>query len=265
VFPLWAGATTVLLDESSPPLPAAAAASSATVLFCVPTMYRLLLRQPDFGTYDFSSLRCAVSAAEPLPAEVADQWRARTGVDLLDGIGTTELAHIFISCTQGNVRPGLLGRPVAGYDACILDDHFDQAPRGTPGLLAVKGPTGCRYWCDPDAQRAKVRRGWTLTGDVCVQHEDGWFEHVRRSDDLIVSGGYKISRAEVERVLCEHPAVARARVYPVAEPVRGAVPRADVVVRGEPIQAGLVEELQRFLKREIASYKCPREMRILQG
>ena len=227
----------MLLDGLTPTLLEAAVASRATVLFAVPTMYRLLLRQPDFESFDLRSLRLAVSAGEPLPAAVLEEWRARTGIELLDGLGSTELCHIFISSRSGAVRPGRLG--------------------------TVHGPTGCRYWRDPDAQRRDVRDGWTLTADICVRHADGFFEHVRRVDDLIVSGGYKISPAEITRALLDHPAVAQARVFAAGDPVRGQVAKATVVPAPGFEWSGLVETLQRYLKRELAPYKCPREIKLV--
>jgi 2-aminobenzoate-CoA ligase len=250
------------MDAAGPSLPAAIAASRATVLFSVPTMYRLLLRQPDLESFDLTSLRCSVSAAEPLPPSVVEDWRARTGLEILDGLGTTELAHIFISARSGAVRPGSIGTPVAGYEARIVDDAFGELPRGVAGMLAVSGPTGGRYWRDADAQRRVSRDGWTLTGDVCVQGEDGWFEHIRRVVDLIICGGYKISPAEVERALLDYPGVSFARVTAAADPIRGSVPQAIVSLGpGFPI-GGAAERLQQFLRRELASYKCPREILI---
>ncbi len=264
VFPLRVGATTVLIDGVSPTLLEAAAASRASVLFCVPTMYRLLLRQPDLNVSDLRTLRCCVSSAEPLPAAVFAEWRARTGLEILDGLGTTELGHIVISSRPGAVRPGCIGTPVAGYEARIVDQQFGSVPDGTPGRLAVRGPTGCRYWRDPEAQRRAVCRGWTLTGDICVRHDDGVFEHRGRVDDLIVSGGYKISPAEVTRVLLDHPAVAQVSVVQASDPVRGAIPKAVIVPAPGIERSGLVEMLQQYLKRELAPYKCPREMQLVQ-
>jgi 2-aminobenzoate-CoA ligase len=262
VFPLHAGAATALLDGAGPPLPVVIAASRPTVLFSVPTMYRMLLRQPDLQSSDLTSLRRCISAAEPLPAWVVEAWRARTGLEILDGLGTTELAHIFISARPGAVRPGSIGTPVAGYEARIVDDRFAERPRGVAGMLAVRGPTGGRYWRDADAQRCTFRDGWTLTGDLCVQSQDGWFEHIRRVDDLIVCGGYKISPAEVERALLDHPAVAFARVSAAADPLRGFVPQAVVSLRSGFEISGAVDRLKQFLRQELASYKCPREILI---
>jgi 2-aminobenzoate-CoA ligase len=262
VFPLRVGATTVLVDGAGPPLLSAVGVSRATVLFSVPTMYRLLLRRPDLESFDLTSLRCCVSAAEPLPVPVVEAWRARTGLDILDGLGTTELAHIFISARSGGVPAGSIGTPVAGYEARIVDDSFRELPRGIAGVLAVRGPTGGRYWRDADAQRRLSSGGWTLTGDVCVQGEDGWFQHVRRTDDLIICGGHKISPWEVERALLDHPAVSFARVSAASDPIRGSVPRAVVSLRPGFETSGAADRLRQFLRQELASYKCPREILI---
>lgn len=260
-FPLRAGATTTLVDGPMELL-GAVAASSATVLFGVPTMYRTLLRHPDLGCADLRSLRCCVSAGEPLPAEVAEEWRARTGIEILDGLGTTELTHVFISARPGRVRQGLVGTPVAGYEARIVDEDFHDLADGAPGQLAVRGPTGALYWRDAAAQRRTVRDGWTLTGDICVRHVDGGFQHLRRADALIVSAGYKISIREVEDALEAHPDVSAAQVSAVPDPVRGAVASAVVTPTPHASVSTLVERLQQYLKAELAAFKCPREIRI---
>ena len=264
-FPLRVGAATVLLESGSVALLLSTiGASRATILFGAPTTYRMLLLRPDLESFDLSSLRCCVSAAEPLPPAVIDQWRSRTGLEILDGLGTTELTHIFISARPGAVRPGLVGTPVAGYEARVVDDGCREVARGVPGRLAVRGPTGARYWRDQDAQCRTVRGGWTLTGDICVQQSDGWFQHVRRADDLIVSAGHKISSKEIERTLEEHPAVWRAHVFSAPDPVRGQAVTA-VVIPAEGVDAdGLSERLQRYLKDELATFKCPREIRIVK-
>jgi 2-aminobenzoate-CoA ligase len=263
VFPFRVGASTLLADASGPPLPALIADTRATVLFAVPTTYRLLLRQPDLESFDFTSLRCCISAAEPLPATVVQEWRTRTGLEILDGLGTTELAHIFISARSGSVRPGSIGRVVAGYEARIVDEESRELSSGVPGLLAVRGPTGARYWRDAEAQASVVRDGWTLTGDVCTREADGSFVHIRRSDDLIVSGGYKISPGEIDCALRDHPDVASARVFAVSDPVRGAVPHATVTLLPGAESAGVTERLQQYLKQELAPYKCPRVIQVV--
>jgi 2-aminobenzoate-CoA ligase len=266
VFPLRVSASTVLLESASVgALLSAIGESRATVLFGVPTSYRMLLRHPGLDAVDLGSLRCCVSAGEPLPAAVAREWRARTGTEILDGLGTTELTHIFISNRIGASRPGLIGTPVAGFEAKVVDDALREVPPGISGRLMVRGPTSARYWNDVEADRRAVHDGWTLTGDVCIEHPDGWFEHLRRTDALIVSAGHKISAAEVERVLEEHPEVARARVFAEEDAVRGQVVRAAVspAVGGSPEGLGL--RLQEYLRTEIAAFKCPREIRILSA
>ena len=261
VFPLRAGATAAFAEGPAELLDAIAA-SRATVLFGVPTIYRILLGHPKLGSSDLTSLRCCVSAAEPLSADVAEQWRARTGVEILDGLGTTELTHIFVSARSGQTRPGFVGTPVAGYDARIVDRQFRELPDGTAGELAVRGPTGARYWRDPEAQCRTVRHGWTLTGDICVRHPGGWLQHVRRADTLIVSAGYKISIREVEDALNGHPDVSEARVFGVPDPVRGAVASAVVTPEPRAERSTLAERLQQYLKTELAPFKCPRTIRI---
>ena len=261
-FPLRTGATTVLVDGAMNLLHAIADVR-ATVLFSVPTMYRMLLQHPGLGSVDVSSLRCCVSSAEPLPGPVAAAWRHATGLPIVDGFGTTEMGHICISSSLSDVRPGYVGRPIPGYEACIVDETMRRVPDGWPGLLAVRGPTGACYWRNEDEQRRAVRDGWTLTGDVCVRHNGGWVRHVRRADALIVSAGYKISAREVERTLVEHPDVASAQVFAVPDPVRGATLKA-VVARAHDVEpAELSDRLQRFLKATLASFKCPREIQIV--
>jgi 2-aminobenzoate-CoA ligase len=262
LFPLRFGAATVLVESTGPPLPAVIADARATVLFSVPTAYRLLLRQPDLESFDWRTLRCCVSAAEPLPAAVVPEWRQRTGLEILDGLGTTELAHVVVSARAGAVRPGSLGTAVAGYDVRVVGGDDRELPAAVEGLLAVRGPTGARYWRDADAQRGAVRGGWTLTGDICRREADGTVTHLRRIDDLIVSGGYKISPREVEAVLGEHPVVASARVFGIGDALRGALPHAEVTIRPGTDHAGLAERLQQFVKTEIAPYKCPRTIRV---
>jgi 2-aminobenzoate-CoA ligase len=263
VFPMRAGASTLLMDRFTPEdLLAAIGRHRVTLLFCAATTYRILLQIPGLErAYDLRSLRYCVSAGETLPATVYDEWYRRTGVEILDGLGSTEMFHVFISARAGAVRPGATGTPVPGYQAKIVDDRFNEAPRGTPGLLAVKGPTGCRYWRKPDRQREYVQHGWNVTGDVYLQDADGYFWYQCRNDDLIICGGYNIAGPEVERVLLEHPAVLEAAVVASPDRVRGVVPKAFVVLKpGAQASDRLVVELQEYVKRELAPYKYPREI-----
>jgi 2-aminobenzoate-CoA ligase len=264
VYPLRFGAATVL----SPPFEPERMLETfqrhrVTVAFCAPTSYRLMLRVPDVERrFDLGSLRLCVSAAEPLPAATYEEWVARTGKECLDGIGSTELFHIFISSLPGRVRPGATGVPVPGYDCRVLDEAGEEVPRGTPGLVAIKGPTGCKYWRKPDRQAEYVRfGGWNVTGDVYVQDADGYFTYQCRSDDMIVSGGYKIPGPEVEHVLDEHPAVAESAVVAAPDELRGYLPKAFVVLKpGVPASEALAAELQEHVKKELAPYKYPRRI-----
>ncbi|HWF84405.1 MAG TPA: benzoate-CoA ligase family protein [Vicinamibacterales bacterium] len=263
VFPFRVGASTSLIDRFEPQkLLARVAADRVTLLFCAATTYRVLLQDPDLErTHDLTSLRLCVSAGEPLPASVYKEWYRRTGLEILDGIGSTEMFHIFISARSGKVRAGSSGTPVGGYEARVVDEHLTEVARGTSGLLAVRGPTGCRYWRKPDRQRDYVRGGWNITGDVYQQDADGFFWFQCRNDDVIVCGGYKIVGPEVERVLLEHQAVSDAAVVATPDPVRGAVPKAFVVLKdAATASAALAAALQDHVKHELAPYKYPREI-----
>jgi len=268
VFPFRVGACASLIDRFSPEtLLARVAEDRITVLFCAATTYRLLLQDPNLErTHDLSSLRLCVSAGEPLPAAVYEEWRRRTGVEILDGIGSTEMFHIFMSARAGEVRPGSTGTPVPGYEARVVDEQLNELPRGTPGLLAVRGPTGCRYWRKPDRQREYVRGGWNITGDVYRQDDDGYFWFQCRNDDLIICGGYNIAGPEVENVLLEHDAVLDAAVVASPDALRQAVPKAFVVLKpGIASSAALATALQDHVKRELAPYKYPREIEFVDA
>jgi 2-aminobenzoate-CoA ligase len=263
IFPFRAGAATSLIDRFTPEtLLARIAADRITVLFCAATTYRLLLQDPGLERKtDLSSLRLCVSAGEPLPATVFQEWRRRTGIEILDGIGSTEMFHIFISSRGGSIRAGSTGTVVPGYEARVVDDRLEDVPRGTEGLLAVRGPTGCRYWRKPERQQEYVRGGWNITGDVYRQDEDGFFWYQCRNDDLIICGGYNIAGPEVENVLLEHDAVLEAAVVASPDALRQAVPKAFVVLKsGVAPSEALASSLQEHVKRELAPYKYPREI-----
>jgi 2-aminobenzoate-CoA ligase len=255
VFPLRAGAATLLLERPAPDLlPAAIAEHGVTVLFTAPTAYRAMLSA---GTVPAGLRRC-VSAGEPLPKSVSDAFHAATGLRIIDGIGATEMLHIFISAADGDVRPGATGRPVPGYEAAVLDDAGNPVPDGETGRLAVRGPTGCRYLADP-RQQVYVQHGWNLTGDTYRRDADGYFWYVARSDDMIISAGYNIAGPEVENALLSSPDVVECGVVGKPDPDRGHVVAAYVVLRpGVVGDAAKAAELQELVKREIAPYKCPR-------
>lgn len=257
VFPLRAGAASLLLEQATPEqLAEQVHRHRVGVLFTAPTAYRAILAA---GLADrLSGVRRCVSAGEHLPAALWEAFRAATGQRLIDGIGATELLHVFISAADGDIRPGATGRPVPGYRAAVLDGQGRPVPDGVPGLLAVKGPTGCRY-LDGERQRDYVRNGWNLTGDTYVRDRDGYFWYQARNDDMIVSAGYNIAGPEVEQALAAHPDVADCAVVGAPDERRGTVVKAYVVLR-EGAAAGpeQVRSLQEHVKRTIAPYKYPR-------
>ncbi len=260
LFPLSVGASTVLLEKASPDvLLPAIAKHRATVCFTAPTSYRAMAAQ--VAAHDLSSLRKCVSAGEALPAATRQLWKDATGIELIDGIGATELLHIFISHTEETARPGATGRPVPGYRARVVDDAGRDVPAGTVGKLAVQGPTGCRYLAD-DRQGQYVRHGWNLTGDAYLVDADGYFVYQARTDDMIISGGYNIAGPEVESALLAHPAVAECAVVGVPDEERGQLVKAFVVLKpgaaGAEDEAALVKAMQDFVKATIAPYKYPR-------
>ena len=264
VFPFRFGAATVLSGPFTPEsMLETFARQRVTICFCAPTSYRLMLNVAGMKErFDLGALRLGVSAAEPLPAATWTDWHDATGVELLDGIGSTEMFHIFISSAPGRVRPGATGFPVPGYDCRVVDESGREVPRGQVGLIAIKGPTGCKYWRKPDRQEEYVRfRGWNITGDLYVEDEDGYLTYQCRSDDMIVSGGYKIPGPEVEHVLDEHPAVAESAVVAAPDRTRGFIAKAYVVLAaGHTASDALVTQLQDHVKRELAPYKYPRSI-----
>lgn len=257
LFPMRIGASTVLLEKASPDLLLPALAEyRASVLATSPTAYRAMAAQAK--NHDLSSLRKCISAGEPLPASTRMRWKEATGIELIDGIGATEMLHIFISHTEDEAKPGATGKPVPGYQACILDDDGQPVPPGQIGRLAVKGPTGCRYLSD-DRQRKYVQHGWNITGDAYLLDEEGYFVYQARTDDMIISSGYNIAGPEVEDALLLHPDVAECAVVGAPDPERGQIVKAYVVLRpGVVGSAELARALQDFVKQKIAPYKYPR-------
>jgi 2-aminobenzoate-CoA ligase len=256
VFPLHAGAATFLVEKATPvELIQAAAARGVTVLLTAPTAYRAILASPQRAL--LGTLRRAVSAGEALPASVAEDFHDLTGRRIIDGIGGTELLHVFISAADEDARPGATGTVVPGFRAAVLDPDGHPVPDGTPGLLAVKGPTGCRY-LDDARQTSYVQHGWNLTGDTYVRDAEGYFHYRARSDDMIISAGYNIAGPEVEEVLLRHPDVAECAVVAAPDAERGSVVAAYVVLR--PGASTRVQELQDFVKTTAAPYKYPRRV-----
>lgn len=257
LFPLWAGASTVLIERAGPDdLLTAIPKYGATTLFTAPTAYRVLLsKMPPGG---LPTLRLCVSAGETLPAATFEAWRAATGISILDGLGSTEMLHIFVAARPSEMRAGATGKAVPGYEAKIIDENGADVADGTPGRLAVRGPTGCKYLADP-RQTNYVQNGWNVTGDTYVRDADGYFHYQARSDDMIVSAGYNIGGPEVEAALLLHEAVAECAVIGWPDAARGMIVKAFVVLRqGFAGDAAMVEALQNHAKATIAPYKYPR-------
>jgi 2-aminobenzoate-CoA ligase len=251
------GATMVLLEKASPDaLLSAIAQFKASVVFTSPTAYRAMAAHAREA--DLSSLHKCVSAGEALPAATRALWKETTGIELIDGIGATEMLHIFISHTEAEARPGATGKCVPGFMAQVVDQAGNPVPVGQVGRLAVKGPTGCRYLAD-ERQLKYVQDGWNLTGDAYSMDEDGYFHFQSRTDDMIISSGYNIAGPEVEDTLLLHPSVAECAVVGIPDPERGQLVKAFVVLRpGVEASNGLLKELQDFVKQNIAPYKYPR-------
>jgi 2-aminobenzoate-CoA ligase len=263
-FPMGVGASAVLLEAAPPDgLLEAIQRFRATVCFTSPTAYRMM--QGKAGDVDLTSLRRCVSAGEPLPLPTFEAWRKTTGLSIIDGIGSTEMLHIFISAADDDIRPGATGRPIPGYRAMVVDDDMRPLPAGEIGRLAVRGPTGCRYLAD-ERQKEYVRDGWNVTGDAYKVDEDGYFWFQARTDDMIISAGYNIAGPEVEEALLEHDAVAECAVIGAPDPVRGQIVKAFVVPRQGIARSDISgKELQEFVKQRIAAYKYPRAIEFLEA
>jgi 2-aminobenzoate-CoA ligase len=265
LFPLRIGAVSILLEKAAPDeLARAIGRFRATICFTAPTSYRAILARID--DYDLSSLRRCISAGEPLAKTTYDRWLVATGVKLIDGIGGTEMLHIYLSAAEADIRPGATGKPLLGYEAKVVDDDGRELPANTIGRLAVRGPIGCRYLADA-RQSHYVRDGWNYPGDSFLVDDDGYFWYSARTDDMIVSAGYNISGPEVEAALLTHPAVAECGVVAAPDEARGAIVKAYVVLSPEADVPSpeLVKMLQDHVKSEIAPYKYPRAIEFLSA
>ncbi|WP_187428804.1 Benzoate--CoA ligase [Roseobacter fucihabitans] len=260
IFPLRFGAAATLLETASPPnMIEIIEKYRATVCFTAPTAYRAMLAAMEEGA-DLSSLRAAVSAGETLPAPVYAEWQEKTGKPMLDGIGATEMLHIFVTNRFDDHRAACTGKPVRGYEARVIDADGAEVARGTVGRLAVRGPTGCRYLADT-RQASYVQDGWNITGDSFSMDADGYLHFAARNDDMIISSGYNIAGPEVEAALLSHPAVAECAVIGAPDPRRGAIVEAHIVLNNEHIGGDiLIKALQEHVKAAIAPYKYPRSV-----
>ena len=265
IFPLRFGAAATLLENATPPsMIQIIETYKATICFTAPTAYRAMMAAMDKGA-DLSSLRIAVSAGETLPAPVFEQWTSKTGKPILDGIGATEMLHIFVTNRIGDARPGATGKPVAGYVAKVVDDAMKEVARGEIGRLAVRGPTGCRYLADK-RQTGYVRDGWNITGDTFMQDADGYFHFVARADDMIISAGYNIAGPEVEAALLAHADVAECAVIGARDEERGEIVAAYVVLKANIAGDEVCrKKLQDHVKAVIAPYKYPRALHFVEA
>ncbi|WP_293750132.1 AMP-binding protein [Limnohabitans sp. Rim8] len=258
-FPLRYGASTVLLEKHTPEtLLQTVAKYRATQCYTAPTLYRQMATMA--GQYDLSSLKHPVSAGEALPDATRQLWKQATGIEMTDGIGGTEVIHIYISSAGQQVRAGSIGQVVPGYVAQIVDDDMQPVPPGVVGRLAVRGPTGCKYLADP-RQQDYVKNGWNLPGDTFVMDADGYFSYQARNDDMIISAGYNIAGPEVEGALLQHPAVAECGVVGMPDEERGHIVQAYVVLKpGHTGDAAMEKALQEHVKKTIAPFKYPRKV-----
>jgi 2-aminobenzoate-CoA ligase len=257
LFPLRVGASTLLLEKTNAEILLQAIQDHrVTICFTAPTLFRLMAEKAP--GYDIASLAKCVSAGETLPLPVFEAFRKATGIRIIDGLGSTEMLHIFVATAGDDIRPGATGKAIPGYQAIVVDEAGNEVPRNTIGRLAVRGPTGCRYLAD-ERQTSYVQGGWNLTGDAYRMDEDGYLWYQARTDDMIISAGYNISGPEVEAVLLDHPAVGECAVVGAPDAARGQIVKAFVVPR-QPARAGdeLAKALQDFVKAQIAPYKYPR-------
>jgi 2-aminobenzoate-CoA ligase len=264
-FPMRFGASVALAEKATPDvLPQIVYDSKATIVFSAPTAFRIMAESEK--KQHLASLKKGVSAGEHLPLTIFEAWREATGIKLIDGLGATEMIHIFISTAGDDIRPGATGKAIPGYEARIVDDSGNPLPPGEIGKLAVRGPTGCRYLADPERQKKYVQNGWNLTGDAYKMDQDGYFWYQARADDMIISAGYNISGPEVEGVLLEHPKVRECAVIGAPDPERTMIVKAFVVLR-EPRDgnAQTAKELQDYVKSEIAPYKYPRAIEFVDA
>ncbi|MES2486196.1 MAG: AMP-binding protein [Bacteroidota bacterium] len=265
LFPFYYGASTFLIEKPSPDLLLKAIAEhKVTVCFTAPTAYRVLTTK--VKNFDISSLRKCISAGETLPLKVWEDWYDATGLKIIDGIGSTEILHIFISSTEENMRKGATGLPVRGYEARIVDSKGNEVIDGTPGRLAVRGITGCKYLNSPDKQKEYVENGWNITGDIFRKDEDGYYWFVARGDDMIISSGYNIAAIEVESVLLCHEDIAECAVIGLPDENRGMLVCAYIVLKDKDKACNeLTKTIQDWFKNVAAPYKYPREIRYMDA
>jgi 2-aminobenzoate-CoA ligase len=252
------GASTVVVERATPEvLLQTIEKHKATVCFSTPSGYKLMLDEID--KYDTSSLRLCIAGGEPLAPAVFHSWEEKTGVRIINGLGISELLHIFISASGDDIRPGLIGTAVPGFEVRVVDENFNDTAPGQVGQMIVKGPNGCRYLDDIDRQKAYIRDGWNLSGDLCIRNEEGYFSYEARTDDMILTGGYNVSGLEVEAILMEHAAIREVAVVGSPDADRGQIVKAFIELRDKSAAGDeLVSEMQNFVKSQISAFKYPR-------
>lgn len=263
LFPMYFGASTVLIEKPNPDvLLATIEKHKVTICFTAPTAWRILTEK--CKDYNISSLRKCVSAGETLPLKVWEDWYKATGLKIIDGIGATEMLHIFISSNDENHKPGATGIPISGYEAMIIDENGKQVENNVPGRLAVRGITGCKYLNRTDKQQEYVQNGWNITGDIFTQDEDGFFWFVARGDDMIISSGYNIAAIEVESVLLMHEAILECAVVGITDKERGMLVCANIILKDKKTASDEFKvHIQNWFKENAAPYKYPRIINFL--
>lgn len=264
LFPMYYGASTVLIEKPNPDLLLQTIEKhKVTVCFTAPTAWRILTEKSK--EYNISSLRKCVSAGETLPLKIWEDWYETTGLKIIDGIGSTEMLHIFISSNKEQYKPGATGVPVTGYEAKIVDEQGNEVKKNTPGRLAVRGITGCKYLNRPEKQKEYVENGWNITGDIFTQDEDGFFWFIARGDDMIISSGYNIAAIEVESVLLMHDDIAECAVVGIPDAERGMLVCANIVLKdSEKATMELKTSIQNWFKEKAAPYKYPRMINFIE-
>ena len=259
------GASTVVVERATPEvLLETIEKYKATVCFSTPSGYKLML--DEIGKYDTSSLRLCIAGGEPLAPAVFHQWEEKTGIKIINGLGISELLHIFISASGDDIRPGLIGKAVPGFEVRVVDENFNDTLPGEIGQMIVKGPNGCRYLDDIERQKSYIRDGWNLSGDLCIRDEEGYFSYEARTDDMILTGGYNVSGLEVEAVLMEHEAVREVAVVGSPDKDRGQIVKAFIELKDKNLAGeDLITELQNFVKSQISAFKYPRAIEFLGG
>jgi 2-aminobenzoate-CoA ligase len=265
LFPMYFGASTFLIEKPSPDvLLQAIQEFKITICFTAPTAWRVITTK--VKDYDISSLRKCVSAGETLPLKVWQDWFDATNLKIIDGIGATEMLHIFISSNEENMKPGATGLPITGYEAKLIDKNGNDLPKNATGKLAVRGITGCKYLNRPEKQKEYVKNGWNITGDIFHQDAEGFYHFVARGDDMIISSGYNIAAIEVESVLISHPEISECAVVGCPDEERGMLVCAYIVLNDTSKKSEeMKHNIQNWFKENAAPYKYPRKIEFIEN